>query len=234
MKPMHESQLYAFVAITYLRGRAPGLVAQPLCDGGADLIRLRAKESTTDEIRRLTRSILPSARRAEISPVINPHPSLAYELGAEFCHLGQGNFFGAGYTPVHQLAAVMKVGRAGWCGHAFMTRIQIDLSTRAPEQARQAAAAGADCLGAGPSVSHRHQTIPPARYSGVSPPGCGEPAPPRFAIGGTTLDHLDDVFAAGAQHICAVSAILCTPDLAPGNSQFQCARIGIAGRTSAN
>ena len=45
MKPLSECRLYAFVDTTCLRGRAPQAVAQHLCDGGADLIQLRAKQS---------------------------------------------------------------------------------------------------------------------------------------------------------------------------------------------
>ena len=94
MKPLQECLLYAFVDTTCLRGRAPAVVAQQLCDGGADLIQLRAKQSSLGEIRRMAEAILPVTRRAGIGLVINDHPSLAQEVGAEFCHLGQDDFFG--------------------------------------------------------------------------------------------------------------------------------------------
>ena len=50
MKSLADCKLYAFVDTAYLHGRAPELVAQQLCDGGADLIQLRAKTSSPDEI----------------------------------------------------------------------------------------------------------------------------------------------------------------------------------------
>ena len=59
-------------------------------------------------MRRLAEAILPVTRRAGIALVINDHLPLAQELGAEFCHLGQEDFFGAGYTRVSQLAKAMK------------------------------------------------------------------------------------------------------------------------------
>ena len=62
MKPLQECQLYAFVDTAYLRGRAPELIAQQLCDGGADLIQLRAKESPLDEVRRLLDASEPQLR----------------------------------------------------------------------------------------------------------------------------------------------------------------------------
>jgi len=35
MKPLGDCKLYTFVDTAYLRGRAPELVAQQLCDGAA-------------------------------------------------------------------------------------------------------------------------------------------------------------------------------------------------------
>ncbi len=97
MKPLSDCRLYAFVDTAYLHGRDPVVLAQQLCDGGADLIQLRAKNSSPDEIRRLAETILPITRRAGIGLVVNDHISVAQEVGAEFCHLGQEDFFGAGH-----------------------------------------------------------------------------------------------------------------------------------------
>src|ERR1035441_8223225 len=108
MKPLQECQLYAFVDTSYLRGRAPGTIAQQLCDGGADLIQLRAKQSSPEEVRRLAEEILPVTRRAGIGLVINDHLSVARDVGAEFCHLGQDDFFGAGHNRVAQLATALN------------------------------------------------------------------------------------------------------------------------------
>src|SRR5689334_2032435 len=103
MKPLADCKLYAFVDTAYLRGRAPELVAQQLCDGGADLIQLRAKNSSLEEVRRMAEVILPITRRAGVGLVINDHLSVAAELGAEICHLGQEDFFDAGHKHISQL-----------------------------------------------------------------------------------------------------------------------------------
>ena len=73
MKPFTDCKLYAFVDTAYLHGRAPEVVAQELCDGGADLIQLRAKTSSPAEIRRMAEAILPITRRANVGLVINDH-----------------------------------------------------------------------------------------------------------------------------------------------------------------
>ena len=66
MKPLADGRLYAFVDTAYLRGRAPEVVTRQLCDGGADLIQLRAKTSPPDDIRRMAGAILPVTRRAGV------------------------------------------------------------------------------------------------------------------------------------------------------------------------
>ncbi len=44
MKSLADCRLYTFIDRAYLHGRAPEMVAQQLCDGGSDLIQLRAKK----------------------------------------------------------------------------------------------------------------------------------------------------------------------------------------------
>jgi thiamine-phosphate pyrophosphorylase len=222
MRPLLECRLYAFVDTTYLRGRAPALVAQQLCDGGADLIQLRAKQAPLGEVRRLAEAILPVTRRAGIGLVINDHPSLAWEVGAEFCHLGQDDFFGAGYTHAAQLAAAMH-SAAGPAGQPQtpMPHVRLGLSSAAPEQALRAVAAGAEDVGIGPvyptgtKPTARPVTLDYVRWAAANL-RC-----PWFAIGGITLDNLDEVLAAGAERVCVVSAILKADDLAAACRRFK-------------
>ncbi|HEX4343876.1 MAG TPA: thiamine phosphate synthase, partial [Verrucomicrobiae bacterium] len=137
MKSLADCRLYTFVDTAYLRGRAPETVAQQLCDGGSDLIQLRAKNSPPDEILRLAEKILPIIRRANVGLVINDHLDIAREVGADFCHLGQEDFFDAGHKHVSDL----KIKGS---------KLRIGLSTHAPDQAQRALDAGADYVAIGP------------------------------------------------------------------------------------
>ena len=222
MRPLHECRLYAFVDTTYLGGRAPEFVAQQLCDGGADLIQLRAKESPPNEIRRLAEAILPVTRQAGIGLVINDYPTLAHEVGAEFCHLGQVDFFGAGYTHVSQLTEAMNSRRAPGGMHQVRgPHVKFGLSTRTTEEAGLAVAAGAEYLGVGPVYpTGTKPSAQPVKLEYVRWAAANLRLP-WFAIGGITLDNLDDVLASGAQRICVVSAILCAADPAAACRKFK-------------
>jgi thiamine-phosphate pyrophosphorylase len=207
MKSLLDCRLYAFVDTAYLHGRSPDEVARQLCDGGADLIQLRAKNSSRDEIRAMAESLLPITRNAGAGLVINDHPEIAREVGAEFCHLGQEDFFDSGPAHCEQV-------RAG-------SGLRVGLSSHAPEQAIRAIKAGADYVAVGPvyptgtKPSARAVTLSYVRWAAENV------EIPWFAIGGITLDNVDEVLAAGAGRICVVSAILNAPDLREACQSFR-------------
>ena len=195
MKPLEECRLYTFVDTAYLEGRDPVEVARQLCEGGADLVQIRAKDLDPHEILRLAERILPVTRAAGVGLVINDHPDVARAVGAEFCHLGQEDFFDAGHRHVSELRPAGATFRVG-------------LSTHAPEQALRAVAAGADYVAVGPvHPTGTKPGAPPVTLSYVRW-AAENLRLPWFAIGGITLENVDEVLEAGARRICVVSAIL--------------------------
>lgn len=208
MKPLADCRLYTFVDTAYLHGRSPEAVARQLCDGGSELIQLRAKNSRPDEIRAMAEKILPITRRAGVGLVINDQLEIARAVGAEFCHLGQEDFFDAGHAHCSEVR-----NRKSWVG--------IGLSTHAPAQAQRALAAGADYLAIGPvyatgtKPAAKPVTLEYVRWAAA------HATVPWFAIGGINLQTLDAVLAAGARRICVVSAILNAPDVAKACAEFR-------------
>ena len=242
MKPLADCRLYAFIDTAYFHGRAPEVIAQQLCDGGADLIQLRAKKSTPDEIRRMAEKILPVTRRANVGLVINDHLDIARETGAELCHLGQEDFFDAGHTHVSQLigrngsstlrstatedgpSRPSDFGRGGALGEHALPEVRIGLSTHSPEQAKRALAAGPDYIAIGPVYATgtkpmaKPVTLEYVRWAAAPQSGVNIP---WFAIGGINLQRLDEVLAAGAKRVCVVSAILNATDVMKACLKFR-------------
>ena len=217
MKPLADCKLYTFVDTAYLHGRAPEAVARELCDGGSDLIQLRAKNASADEIRALAERIQPITRRAGVGLVINDHLEIARAVGAEFCHLGQEDFFDAGHRHVSELGAPPG--------------LRIGLSTHAPEQAQRALAAGASYVAIGPVYATgtkpgaKPVTLDYVRWAAANA------TVPWFAIGGINLQTLAAVLAAGATRVCVVSAILNAPDIAQACAEFR-RRLTTAARST--
>lgn len=199
MKPLAQCRLYAFVDTDYVGGRAPADIARQLCEGGADLIQLRAKKSDRAAILRMAGEILPIVHDAGVGLVINDYADVAGEVGADLVHLGQEDFLLATERPATPFG----------------------LSTHSPEQAMRAICRGPAYIAVGPVYATatkpgaRPVTLDYVRWAAANV------KVPWFAIGGITLQNVDEVVLAGAQRVCAVSAILKAPDIAQACRQFR-------------
>lgn len=207
MIPLADCRLYAFVDTSRLRGRKVEALTDQLCEGGADLIQLRAKDLPIDQIRRFAGVMLGITRASGVNLVINDHPLLARELGAECCHLGQEDFFDAHHEKVSEVRGDSP--------------LLVGLSTHSPEQADRAVRAGADYVAVGPIYPTPTKPGVPAVTLEYVRWARKHLTIPWFAIGGITLETLDAVLEAGATRICVVSAILDAPDVATACRTFK-------------
>jgi thiamine-phosphate pyrophosphorylase len=208
MRPLSQCRLYTFVDTAFLHGRQPTEIARQLCDGGSDILQLRAKQETPEVVRQMAEAILPITRQAGIPLVINDHPLVATAIGAEFCHLGQEDFFDAGHRKVSEIAD-------------SVSGTQIGLSTHDPEQAAWALAAKPAYIAIGPVyATGTKPTAKPVTLEYVRW-AVAHVEIPWFAIGGINLETLPEVLAAGARRICVISAILNAPDIAKACAAFR-------------
>lgn len=217
MKPLKDCRLYTFVDTAYLHGRAPAEVARELCDGGSDIIQLRAKKETRDQVLAMAEAILPITRQAGVPLVINDHPEIAASVGAELCHLGQEDFFDAGFQMAADVVTSLPCGQNGGVKPSFC----LGLSTHAPAQAQRAVKAQPAYIAIGPvyptgtKPTAKPVTLEYVRWAAANV------TIPWFAIGGINLTTLPDVLEAGATRICVVSAILNRPDIAQACREFR-------------
>jgi thiamine-phosphate pyrophosphorylase len=207
-RPLRDCRLYTFVDTAYLAGRDPVAIAKSLCDAGADLVQLRAKNLPPDEVLRLAEQILPVTNAARVRLVINDHLAVARLVRAPVLHLGQEDFFDHGHQHVSEVGASDGA-------------LEVGLSTHAPLQAVRAVAAGADYIAIGPIyATGTKPTAAPVTLDYVRW-AAANIAIPWFAIGGINLRNLDEVLGAGATRVCVVSAILNAPDVAAACREFR-------------
>ena len=193
-----SARLYGILDLGYVAPEDVAAKTRALLTGGADLLQLRAKNHGLEEIRGFGRIIAPLCRDAGVPFIVNDHPQLAVELGADGLHLGQDD--GALADARAIVGPDMIVGR----------------STHSPDQARTALAEGFDYIGFGP-------LFPTPTKLGRPGIGLEDVAIverevgariPVFCIGGIQRSNLPQVLAAGARRVVIVSDLLTAADTA--------------------
>jgi thiamine-phosphate pyrophosphorylase len=178
-----------------------GDVAQAL-GAGVRMVQHRDKEADSAAMIAEARLLRRLCREALF--LINDRVDVALAVDADGVHLGQEDLH---YREARRLLGEKKI---------------IGITVNTMEQAVEAARLGADYLGVSPI------------FATQTKPDAGEPAGldllreiralvslPLIAIGGITLDNAPDVIAAGADGVCAISAVVTQPDVGEAIAEFQ-------------
>ena len=194
-----RARLYAIVDTGYVEPDHVPYVTEQLVLGGVDLIQLRAKKLPLEVIAELgkkMRAIIPSEdHHAGVLFILNDHPELVPDIGADGIHVGQDDLSVA--EARRQAGAEALVGK----------------STHSLEQAIAAEKEGADYIGVGPiyATPTKPDYVPvgSALISQVR----AAVRVPQFCIGGINEQTLPKVLAAGARRVVIVSALLQSGDI---------------------
>ena len=203
MKSLNDARLYGILDLGYVAAADAIRVAEKLIEGGIDVLQLRAKESSEEEIETLGGELIRITESAGVPLIINDHPHLVPAIGAQGAHVGQDDF---------------AVADARWrAGRALAGEVPppiIGRSTHSIAQAQAAAAEGADYIGFGPLFATPTKPGRPAIGLADIRRVHELVSIPIFCIGGLNLDTLDEVIAAGARRVVIVSALLRAKDIA--------------------
>ncbi len=190
-----EARLYGIADLGYVSPCELVAVTRALCTGGVDLLQLRAKHHNAAEIETFARSMLPVTRDHGVPLIINDHPEVAAETGAEGVHVGQDDDAVAQARSV--TGATALVGK----------------STHSLEQAVQAAAESADYIGFGPLyATGTKPDYPPIGLADIAE-AHRRVTLPIFCIGGVNSERLETILGAGARRVVIVSALLQASDI---------------------
>jgi thiamine-phosphate pyrophosphorylase len=211
-----DFRLYAITGEQYHPGRDLIDVMEAAIRGGADVVQLRDKETPPDLLLEKARALRELTRRYGVAFIVNDYPELALEAEADGVHLGQEDM------PIAEARRMLGKDKI------------IGVSTHNMSQAREAVRQGADYIGVGPVYPTPTKPGRPAAGLAFVRQAAAEIAIPWVAIGGITLDNADEVLDAGARRLCAVSAIVGSPDPEAASREFR-KRIAAreAGRTEA-
>ncbi len=164
-------------------------------DGGATLIQLRDKESASRDFFSEGKAALQIARARGVRLIINDRVDIALALRADGVHLGQ--------TDIPVESARRLLGE----------RAIIGLSTHNLLQVRLAAQTSADYIAFGPifETSTKTNPDPVAGLDALRAVRAIITDFPLVAIGGITISNARQVWAAGADAVSSVAALLSDP-----------------------
>lgn len=191
---LSDCKLYVITGENYHRGRELLDVMEAAIRGGADIVQLRDKEAAGPELLEKARALRELTARHGVLFIVNDDPDIALASEADGVHLGQED--------VAIEAARAKLGP---------DRI-VGLSTHSIGQARTAERAGADYIGVGPVYPTATKPGREAVTTAYVSAAAAEIRIPMFAIGGIHPGNAETVLAAGAKRLCAVSAVVGSPD----------------------
>src|ERR1700677_1551813 len=189
------ARLYAIVDTGYVPLRQIMAVTEKLIEGGVDLIQLRAKKQTEEEIVSMghaLRVVIPSSGPLFI---LNDYPHLVPIIEADGVHVGQDD---------------LSVAEAGL---KAATDVLVGKSTHLLEEGIASEKEAPDYIGVGPI----YKTGTKPDYVPVGPELIAQVAAavkvPQFCIGGINETTLPEVIAAGAKRVVIVSALLQSEDI---------------------
>jgi len=192
---LQNAKLYGILDLGYVLPERVENMTEALCEGGVDLLQLRAKKLNVAEVEKLALRMLPITRALGVPLIINDHLQVAAALGSEGVHVGQDD------EAVARARAV--VGPDVFVGK----------STHSLDQACAAADEQADYIGFGPLYA----TGTKPDYVPIGLANVAEAhrrlSLPIFCIGGVNEARLPEILAAGARRVVVVSALLLAADV---------------------
>jgi thiamine-phosphate pyrophosphorylase len=190
MRALSECRLYGIIDLGYVEASDAARAVEQMIEGGVDLIQLRGKNKSIDELTDLAAELHELTAKSSVPLIVNDHAKIAGRVPVEGVHVGQDD------------------DSVGVARQKAARDLLIGKSTHTLEQARAAQREGADYIGFGPifatPTKPDYVPIGLADISRVH----AEVTLPIFCIGGINIDNLQSVIEAGAKRVVMVSALL--------------------------
>jgi thiamine-phosphate pyrophosphorylase len=188
-------RLYGIVDLNYVNSANALRVTAAMIEGGVDLIQLRGKQKSLNELEDLATGLHQITSRSSTPLIVNDHAEIARRVPVEGIHVGQDD------DPI--AVAREKSGR----------NVIVGKSTHSLAQAIAAQSQGADYIGFGPIFAT--PTKPDYQPIGLADIKCvhADITLPIFCIGGIKIENLEQVITAGARRVVIVSGLLQAEDI---------------------
>jgi thiamine-phosphate pyrophosphorylase len=196
VRSLADALLYAIIDLGYVSAENAPAILEKLVAGRIDIVQLRGKNRSLDELSVLAEHLLQLTMSAKIPLIANDHAEMARRVEVQGVHVGQDD------DSIEKVRTQIK------------RPIVVGKSTHSIEQAVAAEREGADYIGFGPIFS----TPTKPDYSPVGVARIREVhqrvSIPIFCIGGIKSENLPQVIDAGAKRVVIVSGLLQANDIA--------------------
>ncbi|ETX08030.1 thiamine phosphate synthase [Candidatus Entotheonella palauensis] len=196
MTAFPESSLYLITDRDLSRGRSTPDVVKAALAGGVDVVQLRDKMVETARMVEDGLRVRELTVRAGVPLIVNDRVDVALAIEAEGAHVGQTDIPAA---MARALLAAPKI---------------LGVSTSEAGMARRAHQDRADYIGFGPLYhTSTKQTVASPRGLRMLPEVLAAVPIPVVVLGGISPDNIEDVVAAGADHVAVCSCIVAADDV---------------------
>jgi len=199
-----DAKLYVLVDLRYGVGEVFSNRVEQLCEAGVDVIQLRDKTATDRRLIEAGRALRRSLAKLErqVLFIMNDRPDLTRVVEADGVHVGQDEI------PVADVRSIVGPD------------CLVGVSTHSLEQARAAVLDGADYIGVGPVFPSQTKDFDEFVGTELIASITAEIALPSFAIGGISLERLQQLIDCGGQRVAVSEAIWGAKDVAEVTRQF--------------
>lgn len=185
-----DHSLYLVTSEEYSRGRTSLEVAASALEGGVDILQMREKTKSREELIKLGRELSKLCKRKGTAFIVNDDPFVAGEVEADGVHLGQEDIDKCPLEVARDILGREKI---------------IGVSTHSVDQFENANNSDADYIAFGPifPTKTKQYHIGPQDISTVMDMALK----PVVFIGGINLDNIGEVMARGARNIALIRGI---------------------------
>ena len=190
MSVLSECRFYGIIDLGYVQESDITHVAEQMIEGCVDMIQLRGKGKSLDELTGYAARLHEITARSSTPLIVNDHAEIASRVPVEGVHVGQDD---------DSIEVARRKARR---------IVLIGKSTHSLDQALAAQHEGADYIGFGPifatPTKPDYAPIGLADIKRVH----ADVSLPIFCIGGINIGNLQSVIDAGAKRVVVVSALL--------------------------
>jgi thiamine-phosphate pyrophosphorylase len=204
MPKINDYSLYLVISEKYSSGRKASVVAKEALAAGVDIIQLREKDKTSEELIKLAREISGFCKAKNKIFIVNDDPLITKETTASGVHVGQEDIKKTSLAQIRNIIGQDRI---------------IGISTHSLSEFEKANESEADYISFGPifPTPTKNYSIGTRDIKKV----LAMTSKPVFFIGGINLSNIDELLNLGIRNIALIRAILKAEDIRRATELFK-------------